>query len=582
MARRALLVCGVVLVVAVAAGAWLTLDALRARSELQAAAADVTQLQAQVTTGDRAAATTTLGSLQGHAENARGLTQGPHWAVAGRLPWAGPNVLAVQAVSEVVDGLATQALPNLMDATALVDPSTLAPVDGRVDLQPLRVAADQVVAADASVQTAVERLAAIDTGPLVDVVAGPITQVRRQLDEVAMTTATAARAVRLLPPMLGADGPREYLVLVQNNAEQRATGGIPGSVVLVRAEAGAVEVVDQRTGGSLSGLSEPVVPLTDAETVLFGDEMATDMRNVTMTPDFPRTGEIAQGIWQTMAGSELDGVVSIDPGALALVLGATGPVTLESSQALTEDNAVQLLLNTIYLEEDDPAAQDAFFAQTSASVFGAITGGQGDPVATVDALAEAARQGRLMVWSAHPGEQALLTGTVLSGELRGRDDTSPVVGVYLNDASASKMGYYLDVDVDVETQACRPDGSQTIGLTVTMTSTAPADAATLPPYLTGRDRSVVPAGDVRTNVLVYAPVGGFIEDVRVKDDQVGGFAQVHDGQAVLGRTVQLSPGERLVTQYTVVSGPRQTGPVALRVTPVTTGTLGWTGPTSCS
>ncbi len=52
-----------------------------------------------------------------------------------------------------------------------------------------------------------------------------------RLAKVSLTTATAARAVRLLPPMLGADGPREYLLLVQNNAEQRATGGIPGSVV---------------------------------------------------------------------------------------------------------------------------------------------------------------------------------------------------------------------------------------------------------------------------------------------------------------------------------------------------------------
>jgi hypothetical protein len=40
------------------------------------------------------------------------------------LPWIGPNVKAVQTVSEVIDGLAVNALPTLMDATSLVDPTT--------------------------------------------------------------------------------------------------------------------------------------------------------------------------------------------------------------------------------------------------------------------------------------------------------------------------------------------------------------------------------------------------------------------------------------------------------------------------
>ena len=141
-----------------------------------------------------------------------------------------------------------------------------------------------------------------------------------------MTTEPASRAVQLIPPMLGADGPRDYLLLVQNNAEVRATGGIPGSVILLRAEAGAVTIVDTRSGGSLGSLPAPVVPLTDAESNLFGPDLAADMRDVTFTPDFPRSAEIARSIWAQQVGGEVDGVVSVDPGALALVLAHTGPV----------------------------------------------------------------------------------------------------------------------------------------------------------------------------------------------------------------------------------------------------------------
>ena len=75
-------------------------------------------------------------------------------------------------------------------------------------------------------------------------------------------------------------------------------------------------------------------------------------------------------------GGEVDGVLSIDPGALALVLGATGPVTLPTGQALTAGNAERLLLNTVYLQIADPRAQDAFFAATASSVFDAMLRGR--------------------------------------------------------------------------------------------------------------------------------------------------------------------------------------------------------------
>jgi len=106
-----------------------------------------------------------------------------------------------------------------------------------------------------------------------------------------------------------------------------------------------------------------------------------------------------------------------------------------------------------------------------------MVGGQGNPVAVVGALAQAARDGRLMVWSAHPDEQALLSGTVLSGELVGARGDSPVIGVYLNDGTASKIGYYLRTDVTATPTACRADGSQAVRVKVTLTFTAPANAA---------------------------------------------------------------------------------------------------------
>jgi hypothetical protein len=579
--RRILLTVALLLVVVIAAVAWVGVDALRARDELKAAAAQVRVLQGQVEKGDRKGAAITLTSLHQHSAAALAGTHGPHWSAVRALPWAGPNVAAVQTVSEVIDDVATDALPALMDATSLVDPTTLAPKNGRVDLVPLVKAAPKVVAANAVVQRAVRRLDAVDPERLLPAVAAPLADLRTQLRKVALTTATAARAVRLLPPMLGADGPREYLLLVQNNAELRATGGIPGSVILLRAVDGAVQVVEQRSGNSMGDLPKPVLPLTAEEKGLFGDDLGADMRDVTFTPDFPRSGQLARAIWRQEVGGDVDGVLSIDPGALAEVLGATGPVTLPTGQKLTAGNAVQLLLNTVYLQIADPKLQDAFFAATAGAVFDAMLGGQGEPAKVVDALAQTAREGRLMVWSAHKDEQALLSGTVLSGELVGVQGKSPVIGLYLNDGSAAKIGYYLRTDVLATSTGCRADGSQAVTVRVTLTNTAPANAAELPPYLTGGG-AVVPEGEVRTNVLIYAPSGGRVEDVRVSGGEPGVFSQTHNGLAVVGRTVQLKPGERIVIDYDVLSGQRQPGHPVLRVTPVTLGKIIVKAPSECS
>jgi len=578
--RRSLLGLGVLVLLVVVAGVLVGLDAMRARDALTAAASEVQTLQSQVRAGDAAGAATTLTALQAHSAKARTATHGPLWRFAVSLPKLGADVTAVQTVSEVVDDLATRALPALMNASTIAAPAALAPVDGRINLAPVIAAAPEVVAADASVDLAAERLAGIDTSQLLASVAKPVEELRGRVKDVATTTGTAARAVQLIPAMFGADGPRDYLLLVQNNAEPRATGGIPGLILLLRVNDGVIDIVDERSaGGSLAGLAEPVLPLTPGEDALFGPMLATYMADVTFTPDFPRTGALARAIWEKEVGGQVDGVLSIDPGALAEVLKATGPVTLENGQTLTADNAVQALLNTVYLQVTDPKAQDAYFTSTGTAVFAAVMSGQGNPAATVEALARAATEGRVMVWSAHETEQALLSGTVLSGELRGLSDGSPVIGVYLNDGTESKLGYYLDLKVAAKAGECRPDGSRLVDLSVTLTSNAPANAATLPPYLAGGG-VIVPRGELRTNVLIYAPEGGGIDSHRVNSSEAGLYSQVHNGLSVGARTFTLKPGESATLDLVVRTGKGQRGTPIIRVTPTAgTPTVTVSGPT---
>lgn len=585
--RRLLAGLGVLVLLLAAWVGWLLVEARTARTELLAAGEMVSFLRADVLVGDDVAVHESLASLQAHAAAARAATDGPQWDLATRLPWLGANVSAVQAVTTSMDELATDAVPTLLDATALVDPAAMAPVEGRVELAPLIAAAPAVVDADRAVRAAAARLDAVPEDELWPAVADAFGQAVAKVDELRATTATAARAVQLLPPMLGADGPREYLMLVQNTAEVRATGGIPGAVVLLRAEDGAITIVDQRSGASLGDLAAPVVELSAAEQALFGDDLAADMRDVTFTPDFPRAAEIARAIWLQEVGGEVDGVLAVDPGTLAIVLGATGPVPLPAGPvaqaaggSLTAENAVEVLLSTVYRAVADPAQHDAFFAATTATVLTAVLAGTAEPGPMTDALAEAARQGRLLVWSARADEQELLAGTVLAGELRGDAGGSPVVGVYLNDGSAAKMDYYLRAGVVAGEATCLDDGGRTLPVTITLANTVdPAAVAALPPYVTG---SLVPPGEVWTNLLVYAPTGGVIEDVEAVGEEAGVFAQVHDGLGVVGRTTQLAAGESVTIVATIRVAAGTPGPVLLRTSPLSRVTQEVESPNSCS
>src|SRR5205085_544268 len=70
-----------------------------------------------------------------------------------------------------------------------------------------------------------------------------------------------------------------------------------------------------------------------------------EVRDVTVSPDFPSVAQAIESIYpQTKEGRTIDGVVSIDPFALAAMLRITGPITVDGLPTpLTADNATDIL-----------------------------------------------------------------------------------------------------------------------------------------------------------------------------------------------------------------------------------------------
>lgn len=543
---------------------WVAVDALRAREALASGASRIATIAPDAVAGRTDQVEASLDALQQDAAEAVDATNGPQWTIASRLPVLGSTVGAVATLSQVSSTLANGPLANLASVAEVVNPVTVAPDDGRVDLGPLVEVAPTVVEADEQIESAQQVVDGIG-GVLVPQVADAVGRVKAELAEVRATTATAARAAQLLPPMLGADGVRRYLVLVQSNAETRALGGIPGSMVLLRAEDGEVVIEDQRPAAALGVFDAPVLPLDESESALFSEKLARFGQNVTMTPDFPRAAQLAAEMWRRRTDVVVDGVLSVDPVAMARVLAVDGPIDVDG-QELEGADFVRYLLHGVYLRHEDPQEQDAVFEEVTASAVTRLMSGTSDAAGLVDALAESAREGRVLVWSANTEEQALLDGTVLDGALRGiSGGDDPVVGVYTQLTRAAKMGWYLDTTIDVEVVQERPDGSRELAVTVSFTHRGQAQyMEKLPVYVsgTGDDK-----GMLHFNVLVYAPAGGRLIAAHESDANVGLFPQIHHNLVVGARSMNLSPGETNSVTYVMISGEHQSGNIVIRSTP---------------
>jgi uncharacterized protein DUF4012 len=520
------------------------------RDHLQHAAGLVVRLRDQLQQVDPAA-TRTLARLQAETRAARAQTRDPLWALGIRLPAAGRDLRAVRTVAAVLDDLATDGLPQLVATAGLLGAGSLTPVHGRLDPTPLRLAAPQLTTAATALAGARERVAGIATAGLRATVRAAVVQLEGELGRAARTARTAAYGATLLPPMLGADGPRDYLLLVQNLAEVRATGGMPGAYLVLRADRGAIRLVDQGTAADdLRSFTAPVLTLAESDRRLYTDRLGIYPADVNLTPDFPTAATLAREMYRRRTGRTVDGVLATDPVALSYLLRVVGPVTVPGGPRLTATNAVRVLLHDAYAGHG--VDQDRYSAAAAKAVFGALIGRPVPAAGLLGALVDAAGERRLLVWSAHPAENGLLGETVLAGALPASDGASPTVGVFLNDGSGAKLGYYLTQSAKLSvTPGCRADRRRELNLRFTLGSTAPRAG------LSAQVLGLGLAGDpytTRTNLSIYSPTGGAITEMRL-DGAARSFSAGSDRRRAVGiLTVDLAPGARRTLDVRLLTG----------------------------
>ncbi len=316
-----------------------------AKREADAAQADLKLAKTQLSQQHLAQARTSIASARSHVDAAHEAANGFGSDVWAAAPIAGG---AVDDERHLVDALAeTTSVAELgAEVYPMVSGHDSHMVTGQaIDLKVLQTVVDRVGQIGDHLDRAMADVNAVHGNtPIVgSAAASAKASALSYLQPVYDSYAKAGPLVATLPSIVGADGPRTYLIAMLNPAEQRYSGGGTLSFTTMRFDHGqvtfgkSVNVDDLRSRGTTQ-LWRPVRGNT------FHPPGPLRVTSATFSPWWSVSSEeLLRGYEATYPGTKLDGVFGLDLQALADVFRVTGPVDLPQFGTITADNLVHTL-----------------------------------------------------------------------------------------------------------------------------------------------------------------------------------------------------------------------------------------------
>lgn len=492
--------------------ALLALDALwagwAAYDGLQGARASIATGSSALRDGDLTLAAASLTAAEASASQAASFGSHPSAMLAGALPVIGDDVHAVESVASAAE-LASSAGSSLTAALVATGwtGEGLPGVGsgGQMDPGVIRSAQPSLEAATSKLDAAVETIRGVDTESLVPPLATAVTEARTELEDQASLVGAARDLSVLLPPMLGDEAPRTYLLAFQNLSAPRGTGGFLGFYGELRASNGTIALAELRPTSFVPQVAPvPVPPDVARRYGPFG--VRTTFWAANYPPDVPTSSEIALEIARSGGLGSFDGMIWTDTAWLAGMLGAVGPVETRAwPEPLTAENLIDVLNRQTFLVPSANAS-DELQARIGLDVWDALLTRPVDAAPLASAMASATSSGHFAAYSVSTEEQGLLAELDADGAFE--LGPNPIAVVW-QDAAASRAAYFADKRVSTEI-ALDSDGTADVATTVTLRN----DAPTGPPSIllgTGKGATV---GSMALGVEVYLPE--VAERVRVK------------------------------------------------------------------
>ncbi|MDQ3962313.1 MAG: DUF4012 domain-containing protein, partial [Actinomycetota bacterium] len=201
-----------------------------------------------------------------------------------------------------------------------------------------------------------EELAAIDIKRIPKRLRASIADGIRRADDTDAVLADAEAGFEILPSVLGEDGSRTYLIIMQNPAEQRGTGGSALRFSQLVIDDGRPKLPRGKDVNlSVYDVDQDRRPFPDVEVPddAWYQRVIPDSRrfgNANFTPDWPTAAQLMLAYGQAAEPEfpEVDGMIAVDPLMLQNLMPGIGPFNTSYGNRISERRAVHFLLSRAY------------------------------------------------------------------------------------------------------------------------------------------------------------------------------------------------------------------------------------------
>lgn len=481
-----------------------------------------------------------LPELTDQADALAAATDSPSWWLLSSLPVVGASAAATRPLAVSAADIATHAAPVVRVGRALAGGSLL-DAEGAFDVGTLRSASGDIAALATAVKRSKARLDAIDEQALLEPMREPLGSIRSSIGAGVAPLQQLEAASRWVPGMLGADGERRWLVLLQNPAEARGSGGFIGGYAIIRAVGGRLTLERSGTSGELAQHRIPIKGAPQDARLLWGD-LLDAWNEANLSPHFPVTAELAVAGMRAM-GERVDGVIAVDPAFVATLLEVTGPVTYRGTTITGATTERYFTVDQYRLHPND-TERDEIAVGLIRRAFNTALRADLDLATMVKGGSQPYAAGGLRVWSAEPSEQRWLETTVAGGVLS--DQPGPTVAVAFNNASGNKLDAFVRSSLEYSAGQCQGLTEQKSAVTVTLANQAP-DGLT-DGYYGRNDQRGGPAGSTSMLVHVYGPVSAEFVGAMLDGEPTDMYLGTERGRPVWWTYVDLPRGrERVLT-----------------------------------
>lgn len=197
--------------------------------------------------------------------------------------------------------------------------------------------------------------------------------VKQLIDDASNLFINAQPLLVKLPDLLGEPNDKRYLVLFQNNGEQRPTGGFISAYGQFRIAKGKVILEKADDIYNLDNAMTKKFPPPREITTFHKGVYNLFLRDSNLSPDFKLSMQKFEELYDTVAGKEkIDGIWALDTHVLVEALRILGPITISGREFSVENDKRCDCPKAIYELEDYSTRPVGYVREARKDIIGVL------------------------------------------------------------------------------------------------------------------------------------------------------------------------------------------------------------------